>query len=190
MAATLLRGGRSKHHLTIIRHFSSSSAINPSHHKDHSQNHVYLEPTPIIGSWQPPKDPKEAEAKLASLRRDYAKQVKELRKQYIHEMELQKQEKMRKDEARMVEMLRQREERNRSKATAAQARAAERKIFEQEFRETLMKEKTEKLEHWRMREKAIEERKNAEKENLHRQSSMWIDEKELEVRIMSNLVDS
>ena len=53
-----------------------------------------------------------------------------------------------------------------------------------------MKEKTEKLEHWRMREKAIEERKNAEKENLHRQSSMWIDEKELEVRIMSNLVDS
>lgn len=191
MAAALLRGGRTNRHLPLIRYSSTvTTTAKPSHHKEHSQNQVYLKPSSVIGSWEPPKTPKEAEAKLALLRRDYAKQVKELRKQYIHEMELQRQEQLRKDEARMVEILRQREERNKSKAAAAQARAAERKAFEEEFRETLMKERTEKLEYWRMREKTIAEKKNSKKELIRRQSSMWIDEEHLEAMILRNIVDN
>ena len=54
----------------------------------------------FFGSWESPKDPKEAEAKLAQLRRDYAKQVKEVCKEYIWEMELMRLEKQSKDEAK------------------------------------------------------------------------------------------
>lgn len=53
-------------------------------------------------------------------------------------MELQREEQLRKDEARKVEILRQREERDKYKAAAAQVRATERKAFEQEFRHTLV----------------------------------------------------
>ncbi|KAL2933757.1 Hydrocephalus-inducing protein [Bienertia sinuspersici] len=187
MAAALLRGSRSiqnvneHHHLIILRY---SSIAKQSHHNDHSQNQVYLKPSTIIGSWEAPKSPKEALTKLALLRRDYAKQVKELRKHYINEMELQRQEKLRKDEALKLQILRQREERNKAKAAAAQARALQRKAFEDEFRQTLMKEKTEKLEYWRKREQAIQDRKNSKKELIERQSSLWIDEEKLEEQIM------
>ncbi|KAJ4969559.1 hypothetical protein NE237_016260 [Protea cynaroides] len=90
-----------------------------------------------IGSWKAPKDPKEAEANLGKLRRDYAKQVKELRKQYIYEMELQKQEKQLKDEAKREAIRIAREERKAAKDGMAQARAAEWKVLEEEFRQTL-----------------------------------------------------
>ncbi|XP_021734180.1 mediator of RNA polymerase II transcription subunit 12-like [Chenopodium quinoa] len=190
MAASLLKARHSNHHITtIFRHSSTLSTTKPSHHNEHSQNQVYLKPSNIIGSWEPPKNPKEAQAKLAFLRRDYAKQVKELRKQYIHEMELQREEQLRKDEARKVEILRQREERNKSKAAAAQARAVERKAFEEDFRNTLMKERTEKLEYWRMREKSIEEKKNNEKELIRRQSGKWIEEGQMEAMIMRTVID-
>ncbi|KAL9247437.1 hypothetical protein vseg_020869 [Gypsophila vaccaria] len=165
----------------------------PSHHRDHIQNHVYQPPTTFIGSFlqdSPPKNPKQAMAKLAQLRRDYAKQVKEVRKEYIHEMELQRQEKQRKAEARKVEILRQREERLKSKAAAAQARAVERKAFEEDFRQQLMKEKTEKLEYWKLRQKRIAERKNNKKELICKQSFKWIDEKELESKVLQAMVDS
>ncbi|GMH08036.1 hypothetical protein Nepgr_009876 [Nepenthes gracilis] len=155
----------------------SSAADKPSHHNDHKRNHVYLSPNDFIGSWEPHKNPKQAESNLAQLRRDYARQVKELRKQYICEMELQRQEKLRKDEARREEIRREREERKKSKAAAAEARAAERKAFEEDFRQTLLKEKTEKLEYWRTREKERKEKKIEKKQLLHRQSSMWIDER-------------
>lgn len=50
----------------------------------------------------PPKDPREAERKLAQLRRDYAKKVSLYRKDYIHEIEMLRVEKQRKDEARLL----------------------------------------------------------------------------------------
>ncbi|RVW76105.1 hypothetical protein CK203_049141 [Vitis vinifera] len=84
-----------------------------------------------------PADPKVAQAKLAGLRRDYAKKVKELRLQYIHEVELQREDKRRKDEAKREAARRAQAEIKASKAAAAQARAAERKVFEEEFRQTL-----------------------------------------------------
>ncbi|XP_021745994.1 uncharacterized protein LOC110711860 [Chenopodium quinoa] len=104
-------------------------------------------------------------------------------------MELQREEQLRKDEARKAEILQQREKRNKSKAAATQARAAERKAFEEEFRNTLMKERTEKLDYWRMREKSIEEKKNSKKELIHRQSGKWIEEGNMEAMIMRALVD-
>lgn len=53
-----------------------------------------------------------------------------------------------------------------------------------------LKERAEKLEYWRMKTKQVEEKKKEKKEILHRQSSMWIKESELENRIMSALIDS
>ncbi|GAB2267232.1 hypothetical protein Dimus_002216 [Dionaea muscipula] len=165
------------------------ASTKPSHHNDHKRNHVYVEPSKFIGSWEPPKNPREAEAKLALLRRDYAKQVKQVRKQYIFEMELLRQEQMRKDEARREEIRKEREERKKTKAAAAEARAAERKAFEEDFRQTLLKERTEKLEYWRMTEKKREEKREEKKELLRQQSSIWIDEDKLESTIMQVIFD-
>ncbi|KAH9612858.1 hypothetical protein KSS87_007853, partial [Heliosperma pusillum] len=193
-AALLLR--RTTTTTTTLRHRAHSTlsaSTKPSHHQDHSHNHVYLKPTTFIGSFledQPPQNPKEAAAKLALLRREYGKQVKGIRKQLIDEMELQRLEKLRKDEARTVEMLKQREERKKSKAAAAHLRAAHRKAFQDDFRLTLMKEKAEKLEYWRKREKAVAEKKKNKKELICQQSSKWIDEKILEPKIVESIVDS
>ncbi|KAL4322945.1 hypothetical protein AHAS_Ahas14G0261200 [Arachis hypogaea] len=135
----------------IVRSFATTS-----HHNNHRQNHKFLDSNTFLGSWQPPKDPNEAEAKLAMLRRDYAKQVKEVRKQYIHEMELLQIEKQRKDEAR---------------------------------REALrLKERAEKLENWRMKVRKHGEKMAEKKELLRRQSSMWIDEANLEAQILESIV--
>ncbi|KAL4397010.1 hypothetical protein AHAS_Ahas01G0149100 [Arachis hypogaea] len=72
------------------------------------------------------------------LRRGYAKQVKEVRNLYIHEMELLQIEKQHKDEACREAFRVANEERKKLKAKAAQIRAQEHKIAQQEFRETLV----------------------------------------------------
>ncbi|XLR23893.1 probable protein phosphatase 2C 69 [Arachis ipaensis] len=72
------------------------------------------------------------------LRRGYAKQVKEVRNLYIHEMELLQIEKELKDEACRESLRVANEEHKKLKAEAAQIRALERKIAQQEFRETLL----------------------------------------------------
>ncbi|XP_043707494.1 golgin subfamily A member 6-like protein 1 [Telopea speciosissima] len=166
-----------------------STSTTPSHHNQHQLQHEFSTPNEFLGSWKPPKDPKEAEANLAQLRREYAKQVKELRKEYIYEMELHRQEKQLKDEAKREAIRLAREERKAAKAAMAQARAAERKAIEEEFRQTLLKERAEKLEYWRSREKRVKDRKNEKKELLHRQSSMWVDEQELEKKILEAIID-
>lgn len=117
---------------------TSTSTTLPSHHNDHERNHEYRQPNRLVNSWKPAKDPKESQARLAQLRREYAKQVKELRKEYSHEMQLQMMEKQRKDEAKREALRIAREERKASKAAAAEARAAERKVSEEEFRQTLV----------------------------------------------------
>ncbi|XP_049934018.1 uncharacterized protein LOC116255065 isoform X2 [Nymphaea colorata] len=101
------------------------------------QEHEFSESSLYLGSWKPPKDPREAEAALGLLRRDYAKKVKDLRKQYMYEMEMQQQEKERKDEARRETIRLAKEERKAAKAKIAEGRAAERLLLDQEFRETL-----------------------------------------------------
>ncbi|XP_042513847.1 stress response protein NST1 [Macadamia integrifolia] len=175
--------------LTQTLRFKTTSTT-PSHHNQHQLEQQFTKPNEFLGSWKAPKDPKEAEANLGQLRREYAKQVKELRKQYIYEMELQKQEKQLKDEAKREAVRIAREERKAAKAAMAQVRAAERKVLEEEFRQTLLKERAEKLEYWRSIEKRVEEKKKEKKELLRRQSSMWIDEQELVKKILDARVDT
>ncbi|XP_021888288.1 vicilin-like seed storage protein At2g18540 [Carica papaya] len=170
-----------------IRSFSNKAT---SHHSHHQQTHKFLEASSFIGSWEAPKNPKEAESRLTQLRRDYAKQVKELRKEYVHEMALLRLEKQRKDEARMQTIRAANEERKRLKAEVAKVRAQERMVAEEEFRRTLLKERIEKLENWRMKEKVREDKKTEKSKLLSRQSSMWIDESELEKKIKDALDDT
>ncbi|KAK4353966.1 hypothetical protein RND71_026160 [Anisodus tanguticus] len=175
----------------FLRFISSAApAAVQSHHNDHQNNHEFLPPSDYVNSWTAPKDPKEAEAKLARLRREYAKKVKEVRKEYIHEMELQRIEKMRKDEAKKEAQRIANEERKAAKAAEKKAKAKEREAAEEEFRKTLLKERQGKLEYWRMREKNFAEKKKEKSDLLRRQSSMWIDEKELEKKTLEAIVDT
>ncbi|GMI70495.1 hypothetical protein like AT5G49210 [Hibiscus trionum] len=165
---------------TLIRPFSTKA----SHHNNHQTTHKYLDPNSFLGSWKSPTDPKEAEKKLAQLRRDYAKQVKNVRKEYIHEMELLRLEKLRKEEARKEAIRVANEERKRLKAEAAKVRAQERMVAQEEFRQTLLKERAEKLENWRMKQKLHENKKTEANELLRRRSSIWIEEHELEKKLL------
>ncbi|KAF6159186.1 hypothetical protein GIB67_032803 [Kingdonia uniflora] len=128
----------------IMRYSSPSSSpifkslLNQTIRFNHNhQEQEYNKPCDFLGSWEQPKTPREAEKKLGLLRRDYAKQVKELRKEYFYEMELQRQEKQRKDEAKREATLVAKEERKVAKAAMLQVKAAERKASEEELRQTL-----------------------------------------------------
>ncbi|XP_074269454.1 uncharacterized protein LOC141592612 [Silene latifolia] len=188
-AAVLLRRTTNLHH----RALSTCATEKPYHHHDYNPDHVYLKPTPFIGSFlkdDTPKNPKEAYRKLALLRRDYDKQVKVIRKEFIEELNLKQLEKARKDEASKAELLRLREERKKLKAAAAVVRAAERKASDEEFRLTLAKEKAEKLKYWRRRQNAIEKKKIKKRELICQQSAQWIAEEKLEPKILEAVMDS
>lgn len=53
-----------------------------------------------------------------------------------------------------------------------------------------LKERTQKLEYWRMKEKHIEEKRKEKNELLRRKSSMWVNEADLEEKILEALVDT
>jgi len=53
-----------------------------------------------------------------------------------------------------------------------------------------LKERAEKLEYHQLRENKIMEKKNEKARLLKRQSSVWIDEPELEAKILEAIVDS
>uniref|UniRef100_A0A7N0UP41 Uncharacterized protein n=1 Tax=Kalanchoe fedtschenkoi TaxID=63787 RepID=A0A7N0UP41_KALFE len=166
------------------------SSLAAKQHKYHEETHVYENPNKYLGSWNAPRDPKEAEEKLALLRRDYAKKMKETRKVYIHEMEVQRLEKERQDAAKKEAMLKANEERRKLKAAAAEVRAAERKVADEQFRQALIKERAEKLDNWRMKEKQRKMKKKEKNDMLRAQSAAWIEESQLERKIMEAIVDS
>ncbi|CAI9092922.1 OLC1v1028290C1 [Oldenlandia corymbosa var. corymbosa] len=169
---------------------SYSSTSGATSHIDHQRNHEFLSPNDYIGSWKPPKDPKEAQSQLAHLRREYALKVKAARKEYIREVEFLKLEKQKKDLARKEALRIANEERKAAKDAEKAAKAKEREVAAEEFRQTLLKERAEKLEHWRMRTQKFEEKKKQKKELLHRQSSLWVSESELEKKALEAIVDS
>ncbi|XP_060182767.1 uncharacterized protein LOC132612669 [Lycium barbarum] len=119
---------------TLKPFFRSISTTVKSHHNDDKKS---LPTNKYLNSWTKPKDPKEAEAKLAFLRREYAKKVRDVRKEYIQEMEVQRLEKMRKDEAKKEAQRIANEERKVAKAAEKKAKAMEREAAQQEFRKTL-----------------------------------------------------
>lgn len=176
--------------LFTTRSYGAVSSSSPqTHHTHHQKTHSYTSPNEFLNSWDPPKNPKEANLKLALLRRQYAKQVKEVRKEYIQEMEVQRIEKQRKDEAKKEALRVANEERKAAKLEAKKVKAAERMVAEEDFRRMLIKERAEKLEYWKKRESLVQEKKEKKKEDLRRQSSMWIDENKLEARTLEALVD-
>lgn len=123
---------------SLTKQTVKSFSADATQHRHHQETHSFLEPESYIGSWETPNDPKEAERMLEQLRRDYAKKVKVYRKEYIHEIEMLRVEKQRKDDARLEAERAANEERRRLKAEVAKARAEERKIAEEEFRTTLV----------------------------------------------------
>ncbi|PWA88595.1 hypothetical protein CTI12_AA103640 [Artemisia annua] len=181
----LLRPQTLKSIVSINRSFSTTT----SHHNDHNRNQEYLTPNTYLNSWTKPTDPKQALSNLHHLRRDYAKKVKAVRKEYIYEMELLKAEKQRKDEIKKEALRIQSEERRAAKDVEKKAKAAERKLAQEEFRQTLLKERAEKLEYHKKREQKFMEKKKEKNELLRRQSSIWIDENELEKKIQDALYD-
>ncbi|KAL6960170.1 hypothetical protein U1Q18_047000, partial [Sarracenia purpurea var. burkii] len=53
-----------------------------------------------------------------------------------------------------------------------------------------LKERTEKLEYWRMKEKLVKEKKKDKNELVRRQSSVWIEEADLEKKLLEVIVDT
>ncbi|XP_076883811.1 uncharacterized protein LOC143532725 [Bidens hawaiensis] len=174
---------------TIFTVRSASTAVTPSHHNDHHRNQEYLSPSNYLNSWKQPKDPKEAQAQLHQLRREYAKKVKAVRKEYIHEMELMRIEKQRKDDIKKEALRIESEERRAAKTAEKKAKAAERQVAQEEFRQMLLKERAEKLEYHKKREQKFLEKKKEKNELLRRKSSQWIDENELEKKILDAIID-
>lgn len=120
-------------------HFCNYSASSgTTNHIDHKRNHEFLPPNEFLNSWKSPKDPKEAQAQLARLRREYALKVKAVRKEYIREMEFQKLEKLKKDLARKEALRIANEERKAAKEAERKVKAKEREAAEEEFRQTLV----------------------------------------------------
>ncbi|KAL6503594.1 hypothetical protein OROGR_025517 [Orobanche gracilis] len=172
----------------VVRHLSTNTiSESPACGRNH---HEFVPPSSYINSWKPSGNPKEAAGQLALLRCDYYRMVKQMRKVYIQEMELQRIEKLRKDEARKEALRIANEERKAAKDAKKKAEAIERQAAEEEFRQMLMREKAEKLEYWRTREKKIEEKKKEKNELLRRQSSLWVDERDLEKKIENDVVDN
>ena len=58
------------------------------------------------------------------------------------------------------------------------------------FVQMQLKERAEKLENWRMKEIKREEKKKEKNELLRRHSSLWIEETELEKKILEAIVDT
>lgn len=116
----------------VFRPFSTVSS--PAHRPQHE----FVPPNPYINSWKTPRNPKEAAKQLALLRRDYDRKVKEIRKDYINEMEMVRLEKLRKDEARKEALRIAKEERAAAKAAKKKADATDRHAAEQEFRQMLV----------------------------------------------------
>ncbi|KAK1435358.1 hypothetical protein QVD17_01119 [Tagetes erecta] len=178
-----------KHHLQTIPPTPINST-SQSHHNDHHRNHQYLSRNDYLNSWTLPNDPKQAQYHLSQLRRDYAMKVKAVRKGYIQEMEVMRLEKQRRDEVKKEAMRIEGEERKAAKALAKKMKAAERQVAQEKFQQTLLKERAKKLEYHKSRENKIMEKKNEKARLLKCQSSVWIDEPELEAKILEAIVDS
>ncbi|KAM3312237.1 hypothetical protein ACQJBY_032298 [Aegilops geniculata] len=173
------------HHL-LRRFHASARALS------RVEPHEFSQPSDYLGSWAeraPARgDTREAWARLERLRKGYAREVGELRRQYAYEAQLLEAERQRKAEARAEAARVANEERKAAKAAAAQTRAAERRAFELDFRQALMKERAQKLESWRNKEKLKARKKAEHKELLRRQSSVWVSEDKMEKKILEAIM--
>ncbi|WVZ88299.1 hypothetical protein U9M48_034835 [Paspalum notatum var. saurae] len=168
------------HHLLRSFHASARALAR-------AEPHEFSNPSGYLGSWhrQPAGAPREAWAGLEGLRKGYARDVRQLRRQYAYEVQMMEADRQRMAQARAEAARVASEERKAIKAAAAHTRAAERRAFEEDFRQTLMKERAEKLESWRQKERLNEQKKAEGKELLRKKSSMWLAQYKLEDQILS-----
>lgn len=144
----------------------------------------------VIGSWEPTDNPGLAKARLVKLRKSYEKEVKELRKQYFYEMEAKRLEDQAKREAELERMKVAREERKAAKRERSQLLAVQRQKQAEEFREMLSKERARNAERQMQKAKSLEQRRAREKDLIRQKSSLWIDEKDLDRRIVEAMLDT
>lgn len=144
----------------------------------------------FIGSWKPTDNPGLAKSRLVKLRKNYEKEVKELRKRYFYEMEAKRLEDQVKHEAELERIRVAREERKAAKRERSQLLAAQRQQQAEELRELLRKERAKKAEIRMRREKSHEQKRAKEQELIRKKSSLWIDEKDLDRRIVEAIVDT
>ncbi|CAD6258314.1 unnamed protein product [Miscanthus lutarioriparius] len=182
-----LSSSRPHHHLLrpLLRGFHASARA-----LARAEPHEFSKPSGYLGSWEPAAEPREAWARLDRLRKGYARDVRQLRRQYAYEVQLMEAERQRKADARAEAARIANQERKAAKLAAAQTRAAERRAFEEDFRQTLMKERAEKLESWRKKEKLKEQKKAEQKELLHKKSSMWLSEDKIEQQILTAIMQT
>jgi len=117
----------------------SSAASTPPRRPARAEPHEFSKPSGYLGSWEPAGEPREAWAQLDRLRKGYARDVRQLRREYAYEVQLMEAERQRKAEARAEAARVANEERKAAKAAAAQTRAAERRAFEEDFRQALVR---------------------------------------------------
>jgi hypothetical protein len=103
-----------------------------------AEPHEFSKPSGYLGSWEPAAEPREAWARLDRLRKGYARDVRQLRRQYAYEVQLMEAERQRKADARAEAARIANQERKAAKLAAAETRAAERRAFEEDFRQTLV----------------------------------------------------
>ena len=130
-----LSSSRPHHHLLrpLLRGFHASARA-----LARAEPHEFSKPSGYLGSWEPAAEPREAWARLDRLRKGYARDVRQLRRQYAYEVQLMEAERQRKADARAEAARIANQERKAAKLAAAQTRAAERRAFEEDFRQTLV----------------------------------------------------
>ena len=73
------------HHLLrpLLRGFHASAQA-----LARAEPHEFSKPTGYLGSWEPAEEPREAWAQLDRLRKGYARDVRQLRREYAYEVQL------------------------------------------------------------------------------------------------------
>jgi hypothetical protein len=126
---------------------------------------------------------------LTVMRRDYEKQISELRKKFAADEERKRKEKRQVELITRERIVVEKEKRLVLKKEKSQIRAVEVAEEMQSLRAKLEEERKARAARRQFREKRFLRMIAKEKEGVRQQSSMWIEEKDLERRILDALVD-
>lgn len=126
---------------------------------------------------------------LAMMRREYEKQMSDLRKKFTADEERRKKEKRQMELITRERIMVEKEKRLALKKEKSQIRAVEVAEEMKALRARLEEERKSRAARRQFREKRLLRLISKEKEAVRQQSSMWIEEKDLERRILDALVD-
>lgn len=103
--------------------------------------HEHTKPSTFLSTWKDPpptSDPRDALRRLEDLRKDYSRKVSACRKEYMYEMEMQRQEKIMKEQAKRDASRVAREESKAAKKETDVARLEKHNAFREELKLTLV----------------------------------------------------